>query len=797
MPSAPTPAEPTSTFLSAKPVWLAGKKNEMNVMAAFRAVFPAPARPGCTLSVACATVYRAYLNGRFVGHGPARGPHGHYRVDVWSLDALLQPGENVIALEVAGYNCNSYYTLDQPSFIQAEVIADGDVVAHTAVNDGGFTSKRLHERVQKVLRYSFQRPFTEVWRLRPGWDAWRLPGRTGFKDEDVAEQPAKWLIPRRVPHARFARRQPVAIAGQGKLQTGVAVERSWKDRSRTDIGPKMAGFPEAELESDPSLAWQAYLVQRGGGSPRAWKAGEKLALGEKSWRLLDLGLNLTGFIGLTVSCKRACTLFAVFDEILGTSGAGTGLIDFRRGGTVNVVSWELQPGEYELESFEPYTMRWLTLATLEGDAEISAVWLREYANDHVWEADFACDDPRLGEVFEAGRETFRQNAVDIFMDCPSRERAGWLCDSFFTGRVAMDLTGSAVIEQSFIENFLLPERFEHLPDGMLPMCYPADHRDGIFIPNWALWFVVELEEYLARTGDRALIDRAEKRVRELFAYFDKFANSDGLLEKLESWVFVEWSKANELVQDVSYASNMLFSGALAAAGRLWKDQGLIDRAERVAETVRQQSYDGEWFVDNAVRKDGKLVPSGERTEVCQYYAFFFNVSDPQRHPELARRLVKEFGPQRQAQGLHPKIHPCNAFIGTYLRLELLSRWGRSQQLLDECSGWFQEMAEKTGTLWENLGSYASCNHGFASHVCRALYRDALGVRELDPVNRRIRLRLAESKLTWCRGRIPTPDGPVSVSWRKDGAKVRWNATYPAGWTIEAKDAQGKELAPEA
>ena len=32
---------------------------------------------------------------------------------------------------------------------------------------------------------------------------------------------------------------------------------------------------------------------------------------------------------------------------------------------------------------------------------------------------------------------------------------------------------------------------------MLPMCYPADHYDGNFIPNWAMWFVLELEEYIS------------------------------------------------------------------------------------------------------------------------------------------------------------------------------------------------------------------------------------------------------------------------------------------------------------
>ncbi len=175
-------------------------------------------------------------------------------------------------------------------------------------------------------------------------------------------------------------------------------------------------------------------------------------------------------------------------------------------------AYELQPGSYELESFEPYTLRYLKLIVLEGDCEVQNLYLREYAGAGVWQAHFAASDERLNRLFAAGRETFRQNALDIFMDCPSRERAGWLCDSFFTARVAKDLCGDTRIEKNFFENFLLPPKFAYLPDGMLPMCYPADHNDGVFIPNWALWFVVELEEYLARSGDRETVDALRPRV---------------------------------------------------------------------------------------------------------------------------------------------------------------------------------------------------------------------------------------------------------------------------------------------
>ena len=65
----------------------------------------------------------------------------------------------------------------------------------------------------------------------------------------------------------------------------------------------------------------------------------------------------------------------------------------------------------------------------------------------------------------------------------------------------------------------------------------------------------------------------------LFDYFQPFENRDGLLEKLEGWVFVEWSAANRFVQDVNYPSNMLYAGTLSAAGRLDDKPDLVAKAE--------------------------------------------------------------------------------------------------------------------------------------------------------------------------------------------------------------------------
>ncbi len=619
-----------------------------------------------------ATLYRVFLNGQFLGHGPARGPHGFFRVDEWDLTAKLQPGENVVAFEVAGYNANSYYLLDQPSFLQAEVVAGGKVLASTGGSGAAFTATILKERVQKVQRYSFQRPFSEVYRLAPGYDRWRAESGPLPEETKVSALPVKALLPRRVDYPDYVVRQPSWLVSQGQVRTGLKVDQPWKDRSLTDIGPKLGGYPEKELETIPSLELQTIANATNQPLNQPWTPGESQVLKSNAWQIVDFGCNLTGFIGAKVRCRSNTRLFLTFDEIL-----SNGDVDFKRLGCVNIIGYELQPGTYDLESFEPYTLRYLKLIVLAGDCEVQNLYLREYASAGVWQAHFAASDERLNRLFAAGRETFRQNSLDIFMDCPSRERAGWLCDSFFTARVAKDLCGDTRIEKNFFENYLLPAKFAYLPDGMLPMCYPADHNDGVFIPNWALWFVVELEEYLARSGDRETVDALRPRVLRLFDYFKKFRNEDGLLEKLESWVFVEWSAANSFVQDVNYPSNMLYAKALDAAGKMYGLSELTDDAERIRETIRRQSFEAGFFADNAKRVNGKLQTTTNRTEVCQYFAFFFDVAKPETHSELWQRLHQGLRPAAQAdQGLprnSPRqcLHRQCAAAGTALPLRPL------------------------------------------------------------------------------------------------------------------------------
>ena len=156
-------------------------------------------------------------------------------------------------------------------------------------------------------------------------------------------------------------------------------------------------------------------------------------------------------------------------------------------------------------------------------------------------------------------------------------------------------------------------------------------------------------------------------------------------------------------------------------------------------------------------------------------------------------MLDRFGPARKDTKAFPEVHMANSFVGNVLRLELLSRAGRNQQILDESIAYLLYMADRTGTLWENVGAEASCDHGFASHVVHVLYRNVLGIARVDPAAKEVLVRFGELRLQRCEGTAPTPDGPVSLGWRKVGDRLLNHVAVPKGYQVKIENLSKLDL----
>lgn len=693
-------------------VWAEGQKNQMN--RAFAFVLDLGKKQMGEICLSAASCYKVIADGKLMGFGPNRTAHGYARAAVYPFNAQY------ITVEVQSHFVPNFCWVKREPFF-ACVLKTESGKEHFAED---FNCFALSDRVQKVRRYSFQRGFCETYINEKDRTAlYFCKPQNAFPRVKTEKAELPHLLPSETLNPALSEifAEKVIDSGYCKTSPEIAV---YVDRTETLIGTVIEGFQRGE--------WQDFSTDEI--SRITYLSGAKS--GDYAYETLDFSRIVTGIVEVEIIAGNAGEVFFAFDEIL--SGEKLKTIKPFRGGTANVFKWTVKKaGVYNLSAFEPYAFRYANVITSAGVK--ANVKVRAYENPEAGKMLFECDDKKIEQIMEAARHTFAHNAVDLLTDCPSRERAGWLSDSFFSSVAERVFTGDNKVERAFLQNYILADKSGH-PKGMIPRCYPADYyeEDG-FIPNWSLWYILEIYKYFTQYGYDETVEKSRANVEGILNYFVDFENEFGVLEDLKGWIFVEWSAANnsDHINGINVPSNACYYASLLAAAKVYGIKGLKEKAEKVKDYLLKNAYVDGFFVDNLIRNEkGDIIPTENYTETCQYYMFFFKCADKYTHKELFDKMLNEYGKSDSSvSGGNPvkkQLTPSNMIYGVYMRLELLMREQKRVELLNECVRYFYDMTQKTGTLWENNTASASCDHGFASYVSRFIIYALFGFDVLYP-----------------------------------------------------------------
>ncbi len=629
-----------------------------------------------TLILFAADFYQVRVNGKFLSYGPERAVEGYARMREIALTNVEE-----LEIRVISYNVSTYCCDRQLPFFAARVLNGEEIL----LESDDFVCTRKNERNKNVPRYSYQRGYLEAYDLRN-------------VTEEVLEP--------------FSVEAPILLGGLGDTAKYERVDFLF------DSKQIFQGFAEV-VEN----VWWANRenYQRKEGEFDTVQEVAKNTIGIFEEYNYHLQRQAAGFIQLSGYAEEEITVYAAFDEYV-----QDGKWKFRRSSCNDVVVWTLPKGKFEVMSFEPYAFKFLKLL-VKGKGKItpSVVTLQ---NDREAAVEMQGEN-EITRIFNAAVTSFRHNAVDVYSDCPSRERAGWLFDSRFTALTEELLFKNRDIERTFLENYILGDAPELNRKGMLPDCFPAQHDSGEFIPNYAMWYVIEVGEYYQATKDERLLAEAKGKAYGLYEYFKPFENEEGLLEDLEGWIFVEWSDANssEFVSGVNFPSNMTYALMLDWMGRLYNDQVLIEKAQAIRKKIKELAFNGTFFVDNATRENGKLIRRDDHiSETCQYYSVITGMDVDEA---FIHRLIQDFGPFRE--GKYPDVVRSNVLPGFYIRFLWLCDIGENDRAIKESIKCFKEKAEYSGTLWENEKPTDSLDHGFASCAAVILVRALTGFRRYE------------------------------------------------------------------
>ena len=744
-------------FKSAIPVFPSQKLEEKNFHVIFIIDFKKLAKP--SLLITGKSEFQVFLNGNLIDYGPAKSAHDYHRINQIKLKKIKE--NNRITILLASYNVKSFDRVKEKPFIQYELYDGERIVDYSNEKSLCYLNEG---RYQKVVRFSYQRNFSESYNDKFDNSLFQYDYALSYQKLPLEKVIYGQYLSRNIHYPKLNKINFI-LKEKGKFHINQNLN-PYQDRYM--YIEELGLFNVKDWEVDPND-----IV-----SKMETASYQKLSKSIKDKQFLSYQLDdsKTGFLDVTINVQKHSKIYFYFDEL----SLNEEHIDFHfyRNTTHNIVSYELNEGEYHLISFIPYTIKHLKVALLEGGARVKKCSLIKLENPDVNRFYYRFENEKINKILDAAVATFAQNAVDILTDCPSRERAGWLCDSYFSARSELLFTGRNLIENNFLENYALYRSRDNLDKHMIPMSYPADILQECYIPNWAMFYVIELGDYLTRHKNNKIINKSKTNIRNLLKFFKKYENEFGLLENLEGWVMIEWSPANdkESIEGVNLPSNMLYANFLENASKILKDSSLKDHAENIKKYINSNGIkDNLFYVDNLIRdNDNQLIKSNRYGETTQYYALYFDFASKNNNPELFDIMVHKFGPNRDMNVTYKDMYKSNVFIGDYLRLEVLLRNGYREQVLNETIDYFYKMALMTGTLWEHDSVVASLNHGFASFVANLIVYSCAGIKQIDYLNKIVHVQKIKNNIGKFEITIPFASNEF-INICSDGENVNFSS----------------------
>lgn len=728
--------------------------------------------------------YRLYVNGAYVCRGPARGYQSHWPFDEVDLAPLLRAGRNWISVEAYQPGCSTFQYLHEN--YAGLLTATDDAALRTAIGGGEFAMRRSPGHRRQTARYSLQIDFQEHLDLRlddrrwithdaapQGWHAMIFPncannylttpfGRPPY--DDVETRGIPMLAESCVAPARLV------VFADGVCDPGYAdaTNVSW----------------HWNAEGRAVQTWQdaAAIEAMRGGDQLTFEVAPT-GIGRFRAIVIAPGEYVLGSVEVQVSNARGCeTLDFQHDQFFRDD-----VPHFVNPGDGCMVALGnrliLQAGDNAHSFFHPLGFGALTLIARDVTAPLKvSVRIRKVGYPFTMSGSFDSSERLLNDIHAAGRRTQQLCSMDAYVDTPWREQAQWWGDARVQAKNTFYLDGDARLLARGIRSVAGQSVL-----GLTPGHAPTSSYWCV-LPDFALTWIMTLWDYHWQTGDVSLFGEQYARVREVLAYFDTPAarHPSGLLRHDKRfWLFVDWTDIPK--DDVPTFLNLWYLVALRHLAKLCDAASLPDEARhwtslagRHEALVLRHMFDSTAGHFHAALRDD-LSPHGNPSLHDQTLALVLDLQ-PHAHANMVDRFILPY-----LRGTHLPGATASAFWSTFV-LETAIERGLAHDAVEFIRRKWTPMLS-TGTTWEDFTwreeAGTSACHAWSAHPCHHFVNAIAGIFQTAPAWKGVRLKPAFlDGLSFAEARVPSPQGPIESTWKRDGHLVRGTFSVPRGVAVE-------------
>ena len=737
------------------------------------------------LHLAAANYYQFWLNGEWMGYGPAQAPHGKLSVDTWALPVAKLADHNTLAIQVLWEGLFTFdHVLGTPGLYVSLSSQGQEWPCQLLVSAA--TGRRF------LNRFSNQRGWAEVIEGPSRVQGWpRGPWEESEWNQPVLRHndPKIQLEARDIKPFYFSEAVPRAVTWLGSCDLcrrtphrtmGYATSRP--NRNDPPESPSRRIQEELLLPTYATDKHIGGILEQGTG-PVILEADPD---GKDRTLQLDFGKEVAGLFKVQVEAPAGTVVDIGWSEGLYQSDLMNCWAESSQpDGSVaprelcdcyQALSYTCRGGGVEeFQSLFLAALRNVRIVFRAPSSQITPIKLHGLSIRTVGypierQGDFRCADENLNRIYEASVDTMVNSISDVYMDCPGRERSGWINDSYWAAVGLDTLSADTAFDRRFIRQFI-DSQVVVSENGMVAPNYPSETSKWGQNPitNHALFWALQAERHLRLHGDDELKRAWLPGLRALFSALAAYRNSEGLLEDLPWDEFIDWSQYER--GPVMGMSNALYALALRKLGGLFGNPQWTEESDVTWNAVEEYFWDEgrQLYVDCLARDAEGGLRAGTRFSIVTNNVLLWTELPARKRADRVWHHIRNFHPLSVSRGFHrleTNLVRGNVYSLMY-RFDITGRRQALDLLVRDLKETYLPMFDcGQTTCGEDLGYEHSFCHGYNGYLAHIFVRHLAGIQLPEKPGDLIRIQPHAEVLPWCQARVPWMEGHVQVWWDK-------------------------------
>ena len=677
-------------------------------------------------------LYKLYINGEFVGEGPAQSYPFAYNYNAFDITDLIAKGENAIAVQVYYQGLFNIYLVsaDNLSGMIAELHITYDDGSREIIKSDRTWKYRESDAYTAKYEYGYQTQFSEDIDLKKLRSDWREVGfdDSGWSSPEVAARPYPTeynLIPQITPTVKHEKVYPKRIV---TIDGGYLLDYGWE----------VVGSPIIEIRG---------------------REGDKLEL--RFAEELDEGGRARYEIRANCTYRDEHTLSGKDDLV---------------------------------EYFDYKAYRYMEILGAPKDFDPKTVYTIERCYPFPEKtASFNSSDEKMNGIWNICERGVRIGTQDTYYDCPTREKGGFVGDALISGLSHLILTADLRIYEKFIRDAANASRYcpavmAHLPTYDINIC--ADY--SALIPL----FIEKYYDYTGNAEFVKKMLPVAEGIWEYYSQFlnsEGLLEKIGHMKKVPSdmkAILVDWPQnlrdgydMDAAENGISTNSNLFFYGFLKTTTKLYDAVGDKKRSDELTEIYKRMERG---IIAKLYDEESGLFRDAYGSEHFSIHAnalqLFFGLKPPRGYAPIRDLIMKR------------RLN-CGVYFA-YFVIEGLFRTGYADEAIDLLRGedehsWVNMLKSGATTCMEAWGPDQKWNtswcHPWSSSPIYFYVERLMGIRSKEPGMKKfvIAPRVSED-IDFIELSFPTPSGFIELRYERREAEKYIEFKAPEAVTVESE-----------